>query len=571
MIGSGRSLRRSTKVLLGVGLGLLVVVVGSAVFADVLAAHPPTRASGPAYGRPSAEHWLGTDDLGRDLFAQLVHGARVSLLVGLVAATVATGVGTAVALAAGWWRGGIDAFLMRVVDLMLSLPFLVLVLVLAAYFGRGTPTMIGLVALVLWARPARLLRSQVLKLTEVGHVRAALAMGASTPRILGVHVLPRLVPLLSSQFVRAAAVAVILQASVAFLGLGDPSRPSWGSTLYFANAGGAILTDAWRWWVLPPGLALGVLIVGLAFVGYALEELAEPAVATNGWHRPVRRSLPPEVPAPAADDAVLEVRGLTVTYGPFVAVDDVDLAVRRDRVLGIVGESGSGKSTLVLALLGLLPSPGAVAAGELMLGERDLRRLGREGLARLRGRELALVPQAAMNLLDPTRTVHHQVREVARLTAGDAVARVRAHDLLERVGVPAGRHLAFPHEFSGGMKQRVVVAMAIANRPRLLLADEPTTGLDVVTQAEILDLLDGLRRELDLQLVLVSHDLGLIASRADDVAVMHEGRVVEGGNVAHVFGSPSHPHLRRMLAVTPAIEGPLRPWLGIADVPEPAP
>lgn len=566
MMGDGGRLRRSTRVLLVVGVLMLTGVVGAAILADVLAVHPPDRATGPPHARPSSVHWLGTDDLGRDLFAQLLHGARVSLAVGLVAATAGTLVGAAVGVAAGWWGGRLDAFLMRLVDLTLSLPFLVLVLVLAAYFGRGTGTITLLIALVIWARPARLLRSQVLKVRAFGHVRAAVAMGAGTPRVLGVHVVPRLVPLLSSQFVRAAAVAVIVQAGVAFLGLGDPQRISWGSTLFFANNGAAILTDAWRWWILPPGLALTVLIVGLAFVGYALEERTEPRLVSHGWRRPVRRRLPPTPATPAADGVVLDVRRLTVRYGTMVAVDEVDVAVGDGRVLGVVGESGSGKSSLVLALLGLLPFPGTIGDGEVVLGDRDLRRLGRAGMAAIRGRELALVPQAATNLLDPTARVVDQVTEVARRTAPPDAARRRAHELLERVGVLGDRHRAHPHEFSGGMRQRVVIAMAVVNRPHVLFADEPTTGLDVVTQAAILDLLDELRSDLGLQLVLVSHDLGLVASRADDVVVMHDGRVVERGPVAEVFAAPSHPHLRAMLACSPSLEGPLRPWRRYAEV-----
>jgi len=184
-----------------------------------------------------------------------VHGARVSLTVGLSAAVIATVVGTTVALVAGYRGGLIDAVLMRITDLVLSLPFLVLVLVFATFFGRGTTVTIVLIAGVLWARPARLLRSQVLKVRELDHVVSAATMGATTPRILARHVLPRLAPLLSSQFVRAASVAVVVQSGVAFLGLGDPGRVSWGATLFFANNASAILTDAWRWWIVPPGVA----------------------------------------------------------------------------------------------------------------------------------------------------------------------------------------------------------------------------------------------------------------------------------------------------------------------------
>ena len=553
--GRWAALRPSTRGLAAAGAAMLVVVVGAAVFADLLAAHPPDRASGAPYERPSAAHLLGTDDLGRDLWAQLVFGARVSLLVGLAAATAATAVGAAAALVAGWRGGWVDAVIMRAVDLALSLPFLVLVLVLAAYFGRGLDVLIVLIAGVLWARPARLLRGQVLKLRELGHVVAAEAMGAGPARILVVHILRRLAPLLSSQFVRAAAVAVIVQSGVAFLGLGDPGRVSWGSTLYFANNGSAILTDAWLWWVVPPGAALTVLIVGLAFAGFAAEEMADPQIVSHGWQRPIRRRLAEEAPEPAPPGTVLDVRALSVDFDGKPAVREADLRVGRGRLLGLVGESGSGKSTLGLAVIGLVPRPGRIRCEALMMGETDLRRLGRLGLQRVRGREVAVVPQAAMSALDPTMTVLRQVAEAAALgEAADPAG--AAADMLARVGIAEARHRAFPHELSGGQRQRAVIAMAVVNRPRLLIADEPTTGLDVVTQQAVLDLLDDLRADLGLDVWLISHDLPLVASRCDDLAVMHAGRVVESGPTAEVLSRPRHPHTRELLAAFDRLGAP---------------
>ena len=562
-------LRPSTKVLAVAGLLMLLLVLGAAVFADLLAAHPPDRSTGLPYEAPSSEHLLGTDDLGRDLWSQLVYGARVSLWVGLVAAVVATVVGAAAALVAGWHRGWVDAVIMRVVDLTLSLPFLVLVLVLAAYFGRGLDVLIVLIAGVLWARPARLLRGQVLKIREFGHTEAAHAMGAGSTRIMTVHILWRLVPLLVSQFVRAAAVAVIVQSGVAFLGLGDPGRISWGSTLYFANNGSAILTDAWLWWIVPPGVALTVLIVGLAFVGFAFEELADPQLGGHGWRPPSRRRLPEAVPDPCPPEVRLDVRAMSVDFDGATVVREADLRVGRGRVLGLVGESGSGKSTLGVSVPGLVPHPGVIRAEAVMLGDIDLRRLGRQGLERIRGRDVAIVPQAAMSVLDPTMTVLDQVAESAAL-ASVAAAAERAGDLLSEVGLPPDRHRAFPHELSGGQRQRVVIAMAVANRPELLIADEPTTGLDVVTQQAILDLLDDLRRRLDFDLWLISHDLPLVASRADDLVVMYGGRVVESGPARAVISRPQHPYTAMLLGAFPslgAVTARLRPVPG--EVPDP--
>ncbi len=549
---------------------MLLVLFGAAVFADVIASHPPDRSSGSPFERPSGEHWLGTDDLGRDLWAQLVHGARVSLAVGMAAAIVATVIGTTVALVAGWRGGWIDSLLMRFVDLTLSVPFLVLILVLATYFGRGLIVLIVLIAGVLWARPARLLRAQVLKLRSFGHVVAADAMGASTRRVLGTHVLRRLVPLLLSQFVRAAAVAVIVQSGVAFLGLGDPDRVSWGSTLFFANNGSAILTDAWLWWIVPPGVALTLLIVGLAFVGYGLEELAEPATTAHGWRPGVRRTLGDEHTDPPGAEIALDVRGLTISYGETTVVSDVSLALRRGTMLGLVGESGSGKSTLILGLLGLLPTGGIVSDGAVFLGDTDLRRLGRVGLSEIRGRDIAIVPQAAMSLLNPTMTIHQQVQESVELIASSADPPGRAAGLLAKVGIEPDRHQAYPHELSGGQRQRVVIAMAIANEPQVLIADEPTTGLDVITQHEILDLLDQLRTELDLQVLAISHDLGLIASRADDLAIMYAGKIIESGETAVIVSNPTHPYTELLLDAIPRLDGPRGTLVPIpGEAPEP--
>lgn len=570
MTTSWRALRSSTRVLSALGVLMLLTLFGAAVLADLIAVHPPDRASGPPFDRPSGAHWLGTDDLGRDLWAQLVHGARTTLAIGLGAAIAAMIIGTSVALLAGWKGGWIEAVLMRIVDLTLSVPFLVLILVLASYFGRGALVTTVLLTGVLWARPARLLRSQVLKLRRFGHVVAADAMGASTFRILTRHVLHRLVPLLLSQFVRAAAVAVIVQSGVAFLGLGDPNRVSWGSTLFFANNGNAVLTDAWLWWIVPPGVALTLLIVGLAFVGLAMEEVADPGITSYGWSPGVRRSLEASEPEPAPAGTVLDIRNFDVSYDQTEVVSNVDLAVRTDRVLGLVGESGSGKSSLALGLLGLLPSEGRVTQGSALLGDTDLRRIGRTGLSNLRGREIAVVPQAAMSLLDPTMRIIDQVLESTKLTdtAGDAGA--RAKEMLERVGLGQERHGAFPHELSGGQRQRVVIAMAVANRPSLLVADEPTTGLDVVTQREILDLLDELRADLGLQLLVISHDLLLLASRTDDLAIMYAGRIVETGPSVEVLTAPRHPYTRLLVGAFPRLDGPPRAAAPIpGEPPEP--
>ncbi|HET7487004.1 MAG TPA: dipeptide/oligopeptide/nickel ABC transporter permease/ATP-binding protein [Acidimicrobiales bacterium] len=553
--GTGRSLGAVGAVLLG-------ICVAAAVFAPVLASHSPRAVSGEPFARPSPGHPLGTNDVGQDLFAQLVHGARLSLVIALGAALLAVVVGTAVAVVAGYYRGPAEVVLMRLVDLMLGFPFLVLVIVLAAFFGRGLGTTIAVIGAVLWARPARILRSQVIKLREQAHVVAARSMGARGPRVIARHIVPRIAPLTAAQFVRAANVAVMLEASLSFLGLGDPNRVSWGTMLYFANARSAFLTDAWKWWVLPPGLALTTVILGLAFIGTAVEEWADPRLRRSAA-RPVRRSagvkrLPAVPGAPA-----LEVTGLEIEYrlgrSSVRAVDGVDLEVGRGRLLGLVGESGSGKTTIALAVSGVLRPPGRVLAGDMRLGGRPVGRPARPALAPYRGRDVALVPQAAQNALNPAWPVLRQVVEAARLTRPEGEAVARSRELLERVGLDRSRHDAYPHELSGGMRQRALIAMALVNEPDLLVADEPASGLDVVTRAQVLKLLLELRDELDVGILMVSHDLPTVARVADDLAVMYQGKIVERGPAGEVSRSPQHPYTRSLFDAFPDLTGERKP------------
>ena len=554
------------------GALLLGGTVLAAVFAPLFTPYSPTEAAGVPFDRPSRAHPLGTNDVGQDLLSQLLFGSRLSLVIALSAAAIALTLGLLVAVVAGYYRGLAETVLMRIVDLMLGFPFLMLVIVLAAFFGRGLGTTIGVLATVLWARPARVLRSQVMKLRELDHVMAARAMGASGRWAVARHIVPRITPLAAAQFVRAANIAVMLEASLSFLGLGDPGRISWGTMLYFANARSAFLTDAWKWWILPPGLALTVVILGLAFLGYAVEEWADPRLRRPA-PRPVRRRALPPAPPDAASAPALRLEGLVVEYqlaGASVrAVDHVDLTVERGRILGLVGESGSGKTTIALTVAGVLRPPGRVEEGRMWLAGHDLGRPARPAVAPFRGRTVALVPQAAMNALNPAYRVVAQVAEAARLTRNAEDATARAHDLLDRVGIARPRHDAFPHELSGGMRQRAVIAMALVNDPALLVADEPASGLDVVTRAQVLKLLLDLRDEFDVGILLVSHDLPTVSRLADDLAVMYAGRIVEKGPAATVSSAPQHPYTRALFSAFPSLYGDRTPLAGLpGEVPD---
>jgi peptide/nickel transport system ATP-binding protein len=262
--------------------------------------------------------------------------------------------------------------------------------------------------------------------------------------------------------------------------------------------------------------------------------------------------------------ALLEVRDLRTYFstreGDVRAVDGVSFSVEAGKTLGIVGESGCGKSVTALSIMGLLPKPPAkVVSGEVLFEGRDLVRANERELEDLRGNELAMIFQDPMTSLNPTLTIGLQITETLRRHLGlsKADARRRAVELLDEVKIPsaATRLDDYPHRYSGGMRQRVMIAIALACNPKLLIADEPTTALDVTVQAGILDLLEELREEHGMAMILITHDMGVIAEAADDVAVMYAGQIVEQASVLDLFDRPEHPYTEALLGALPQIEG----------------
>jgi peptide/nickel transport system ATP-binding protein len=258
-------------------------------------------------------------------------------------------------------------------------------------------------------------------------------------------------------------------------------------------------------------------------------------------------------------ERVLEVRGLSVVFrsrtGVVQALDDVSLDAGHGEIVGIVGESGCGKSTLGMSMMGLLPDAAMVQNGEIRLSGNDLLTLSLAELRRIRGREIGMIFQEPVTSLNPAMPVGRQVAEVLRRHRGTSrrVSLDRAIELLNLVGIPdaRGRSNAYPHQLSGGMCQRVAIAIAIACEPQLLIADEPTTALDVTVQAQILELLQRLRDEVGVTIVLITHNLGVIARMADRVVIMYSGRKVEEGKTRDVLDTPRHPYTARLLAATP--------------------
>ncbi len=274
--------------------------------------------------------------------------------------------------------------------------------------------------------------------------------------------------------------------------------------------------------------------------------------------------------------AILEVRHLSIDYlgddgSPMHAVEDVSFEVQKGRSLALVGESGCGKTTTMLALLRLLPAEGRIVSGQILCSGVDLLQISEAEMRRYRWSRVALIFQGAMNALNPVRKIGDQIAEAITLHSpvDKRTARLRVGELMEMVGIAPDRAGQYPHQFSGGMRQRAMIAMALACKPDVLIADEPTTALDVMIQAQILDLLQHLQEQLGLSVVLVTHDLGVVAELCDDVLIMYGGMVAEYGDIDTIFNQPMHPYTQRLLEAFPDVNAPLATLASIPGYPPP--
>ncbi len=511
------------------GAALVFVLALVAAFGPFCAPYAPDAWDGAPFEAPSRQHWLGTDDLGQDLWSQWLYGARHSFWIALVVASCATFLGTLVGAGAGYRGGWWNFSAMRLVDFALTLPTLPLVLVVAFYVGPQASWLVAVMVFASWARCAREIQPAAAALREVDSVVSARAMGAGESHILLSRIFPLLTPQIFGQFARLAHRAVLLESAVAFLGLGDSRWVSWGATLYYANARAAFLGESWWWWVLPPGLGIALLVTGFALLG-----VGEPRGAA------LRAAAEPGGIAPAAPKKpvpLLAIRSLALAYGGHKVLRGVDLQLDPGEQVGLIGLSGAGKSTLVQAVLGLLP-PGVEIEGGVFWQGEDCLRLVEPERRRLRGAAIAWIPQAAMLSLNPVRTVFSQLREVARYAGRQEIA-ARVAAVLERVGLAPELRDAYPHQLSGGMRQRVVIAMVLLRKPRLLLADEATSGLDRDRADEILDLLTRLCREEGMAMLSIAHDFATLGRRCDRLAILDQGTIVETGRADIVFEAPS--------------------------------
>jgi peptide/nickel transport system permease protein len=583
LIALRRALRRP-----GVAAALtwLAVVIAGAVFAPLLAPDSPTAVDlSDVLAGPSAHHLLGTDQLGFDVLSRLIYGSRAAMIGIAEAVTVCAVVGVPLGLLAGYFGGWTDWLISRAADLVLAIPSIIVLLVVVAIFADSQTAAMLMFGLLGAPALIRITRASTLRVRGEQFIDAARVSGLTSPQILRRHILPRISSTVIVQISLFAPVALLMECTLCFLGAGPaPPQPSWGGAVYDASM--VIQRDPWL--LVPSGCVIAVTIVAFGVVGNAVRD-----TSAESW-APVRRPdartrrsrggargrargrataaaagarITGSLPAPAnARAGLLSVEALTIDVSVpsgqrVTVIQDVSFAIGRGEAVGIVGESSCGKTMTARGILGLLPAGSRVVTGRCWFGGRYLTSLSAKELNAVRGREIGFVSQETMASLDPVCTVGNLIAEAVRhhLGCSRAQARHRAVELLARLRLPEPETVArrFPHQLSVGMAQRAAIALALAGDPHLLIADEPTTALDVTARDGILGLLHELRRVRNLSILLITHDWGVVADVCDRIIVMYAGQVVEQGSADALFARPRHPYTEGLLAANPRLSNPM--------------
>ena len=580
----------------------LAFVVLIAIIGPFIAPYNPNPADLQAILKPpSPEHLLGTDTAGRDVLSRLLVATQITIAAAALAVVTALVFGVTSGLIAGYYQGWFDNVASWVTSLVMALPALVVLLAARAAIGPSVWISMFIFGIVLAPAYFRLVYTMVTAVRAELYVDAARVSGLSDGRIIGRHVLSVVRAPIIIQTAVVAIIAIAIQSGLEFLGIGDPSVPTWGGMLQdaFTKIYVAPLLMLW------PSLAIGLTSIALMLFANAIRDVLERTVVVRRKRRravttrtgsvaavttassvtdlgdeidivtpegePIRHDDDEQASARSAD-VILRVKDLRVGYGQSdgsttEVVHGVSLDIRKGEVHGLIGESGSGKSQTAFAVLGLLPKGGSVTGGSIEYEGIRLENGSDAVYNGIRGRRIAYIPQEPMSNLDQSFTIGSQLTEPLRVGMGmsKAEARDKALSLLERVGIPnpVRTFKAYPFEVSGGMAQRVLIAGAVSTDPDLIIADEPTTALDVTVQAEVLDLLRDLQAERHMAMLLVTHNFGVVADLCDRVTVMQSGLFVETGPVRAIFQRPEHPYTKSLLAAI-LDEGPARPPLAPA-------
>ena len=560
------------------GLVVMGLVVALALITPLLPLiDPDVTNTADRYLPPfSPAHPLGTDQLGRDLLSRLLWGTRLSLAVGFAAALFAAVAGAAVGIIAGFYGGRTDNIIMRGVDMLMAFPYILLALAIVAALGPGLVNALIAVSVVNIPFFARNIRGITVGLAHKEFVDAAKLAGMSNPRIIVSEILPNVIPVIVIAMSTTIGWMILETAGLSFLGLGSqPPQADLGSML--GEARSALITNPHT--SVIPGIMILIIVMSINLLGDGVRDALDPRLKSGALSRPMAATRVDrrDKPAPKAQtDGLLSLEDLHTQFHVkdriYKAVSGVSLSVKPGECLGLIGESGSGKSVTALSVMGLVASPpGVITGGAARLEGRDMIDAPYSELRSLRGRRVAYIFQDPLATLHPLYKVGDQLIEAISFhrAISKSAGRAKAIELLKSVRIPnaESRIDSYPHEMSGGMRQRVGIAMALANDPDVIIADEPTTALDVTVQAQILSLLNDLRRERGLAIVFITHDFGVVAQLCDRVAVMYAGRIVETGPTMAVLEAPAHPYTARLIACVSELGAGKRKLEAIAGLP----
>lgn len=562
----------------------LVLVVLAAIFAPLVATKDPLTSFMPD-SPPDGEFWFGTDLIGRDVYSRIIYGSRISLIIGICATFFALACAAILGSIAAVSNKWVSEVVMRILDIIMSFPGIALAAVFVAVFGNSLPVIIITIGFLYIPQLTRVVRANILDQWGEDYVSAVVVSGARIPWILIKHVARNCAaPVLVFATVLVAD-AIVFEASLSFINAGVPQPdPSWGNIIAGARQG--VLAGFW-WPALFPGLAimitvlcLNILAEGLTDALVAAPSSAPAKVEQTSAEREADRLLVDPVAAYAAQKeslegrlaalkeveeqrtdrfvplgegpALLEVKDLCIKFprhGEVNVVDHVSFSVRPGQTMGLVGESGCGKSITSLAIMGLI-DPKAQISGEILYQGKNLLEMTPKQHGALRGHEMAMIYQDALSSLNPSMLIKTQMKQLTRRGGTRSIT-----ELLELVGLDPKRTLeSYPHELSGGQRQRVLIAMALTRDPKLVIADEPTTALDVTVQKQVIELLNELREKLGFAMVFVSHDLALVAEVAHSITVMYAGQVVEQASTKELLTDPRHEYTRGLLGSVLSIE-----------------
>ena len=580
-----------------IAMGLLALIVLVTILAPQVSPYGPDEIF-DKWSAPSGDHLFGTDHVGRDIFARVLYGGRFSLMIGLCSTLIALFFGAIIGSIAAVVRKSFSEAIMRVMDIVMAVPGIAMAAVSVLVFGRTlskSGNTFGLVVVIICSiafvyipQLSRIVRANVMAAYGEDYVRAVIVSGARAPWILTKHVMRNTAaPVLVFATVLVAD-AIILEASLTFIGSGLQATTvaTWGNVLSEASSNLSVLLGKW-WTAFFPGLFIMITVLCLNILSEGITDamVAAPASAAvaqvdKDTDREADKLLldPRRAYAEQAESLqarlddlesvegkrtdrfeahlektpLLEVNDLCIKFerhGNVNVVDHVSFKVRPGETMGLVGESGCGKSITALTIMGLI-DPKAEITGEILYQGENLLEKSAEERRALLGHEMAMIYQDALSSLNPAMLIKTQMRQLT--SRGGTRSAV---ELLELVGLDPKRTLeSYPHELSGGQRQRVLIAMALTRDPKLIIADEPTTALDVTVQKQVIALLNELREKLGFAMIFVSHDLALVAEVAHHITVMYAGQVIEQAPTKELLTHPTHEYTRGLLGAVLSIE-----------------